>query len=123
MADKYLGGQDLKDVGTIEVIGFQEYGPGSHAGVSPAGSARRRYNEATDKMQVSIDGAAYVDEGGGGGGTPIKVLTLNDASQKALPDVRAGSVLVLTDDSKVAHADSKSTATLLPDSSLSLLKD
>lgn len=48
----------------------QEFPDGEQVAVSPDGRARIRYNRALNRFEQSLDGAAYVAFGGGGGVTP-----------------------------------------------------
>lgn len=48
---------------------WQEWGAGSTAPVSSAGTGRLRYNESTEEFEFSANGGAYQSLGGGGGVT------------------------------------------------------
>lgn len=49
------------EFGCIDGSAYHELNDGAAAGLSAAGNARLRYNAGTDKLQVSKNGAAYVD--------------------------------------------------------------
>lgn len=55
--------------GAATTINYEQWGGGSTAAVSAAGTARIRYNEALNQFEQSLNGAAYVVLGGGGGVT------------------------------------------------------
>lgn len=61
--DVQAGGISLDGDGNT---GHLNLGPGQSAGLSSSGRARFRFNDTTDKLQASVNGAAYADFSFGG---------------------------------------------------------
>jgi hypothetical protein len=73
---------------------YEQWGGGSTAAVSAAGTGRIRYNEALNQFEQSLNGGVYTAIGGGGGGTLDDAYDFGGAGAGRSIDADSGAVTI-----------------------------